>query len=185
MGTRYLEWVYTRNARKGITLKIEIGSGEYPRLIEEGYLHSDIRYPLPHQEIAFRLEHLPFKENSFDNIALMHSLGYVYWRNIEATIAELYGLLKDNGSLVVAWPNLLWIAERIGEMPEGNEEEAERQMYEVIFPHLYTTNTYNGHGILTSFTPEFIAKLFKNVGFSRIEMPNKRLDQFIAIWGYK
>ena len=43
-------------------MKIEIGSGEYPRLIEEGYIHSDIRYPLPHQELCFDLRYLPFSQ---------------------------------------------------------------------------------------------------------------------------
>ena len=145
-------------------MKIEIGSGEYPRLIEEGYIHSDIRYPLPHQELCFDLRYLPFVSNSLDSIAIIHCLEHLSWRlEVPPTLKELYRVLKPNGDLFIIAPNLLYVAKLIIEYEDNIMEK-----YHDIMQDIYCIQDFSDNFHKSGFTPNMLYNLMKNAGFRDI-----------------
>lgn len=164
-------------------IKIEIGSGEYPRLIEEGFIHSDIRVPMPHQELCFDIRNLPFKDNSVDEIAVIHCLEHLSWRlEIIPTLRKLYDTLKQNGSLFIICPNLLYISKLIISLESTNI----MSKWDDIMQDIYCMQDFPDNFHKSGFTPNALYSIMKNVGFKNILITEHTKEECaIHIRGYK
>jgi len=162
---------------------MEIGSGDYPHGANLGYWHSDIRYPLPHQELCCDLKSLPFRDCSLDGISVMHTLEHIPWRDVPLVLKGLYDALKEGGRLVVVVPNLLYGAyEFLRPLREGEDLKTHIQ---TVVEGFYGNQDYPENFHMSGFTPGFLCQLFIDAGFSRVEQPGGWLIDNLAVWGYK
>lgn len=167
-------------------IKIELGSGSYPRGIELGFWHADSQYPLPHQEFCCDIEQLPFKESSFFAIHMNHSLEHISWRKIPAVLVNLRRILVEGGYLMVVVPNLLYVAKKLLENPDDTKEiMPDTNGNPLLLQDLYSSQTNDGMQHRCGFTPESIYQLFQQAGFSEVAVPRDRFDSNIEAWGYK
>jgi len=164
-------------------ISIEIGSGNYPRFIEEGYLHSDIRFNLPHQELCFDIKNLPFKENSVDAFAVVHCLEHLGWRlEVEPALKELYRAIKPNGHIYVIAPNLLYIANLIIEL----EDNGLMDKWWDIMQDIYCIQDMPENFHKSGFTPNAISEIMTRVGFRDIAViPHTKMECAVHVRGYK
>ncbi|MBU2346688.1 MAG: methyltransferase domain-containing protein [Gammaproteobacteria bacterium] len=164
-------------------MKLEIGSGEYPRQIENGFYHSDVRYPMPHQEICFSLLDLPFKDNSWDAIAIMHTLEHVSWMKVQDVLKELYRVLKPNGLLSIVSPNLIWNCNHILTMEKEGITDA--GLLETVMGQIYSIHNFPENNHLVGFFPRYLMYLLKQAGFDYVEMPRNYNDSNVEAWAVK
>jgi len=164
-------------------MKLEIGSGEYPRATEYGFYHSDIRNPMPHQELCFSLLDLPFKDNSWDCIAIMHTLEHISWMKIQEVLIELKRVMKVGGLLSMVVPNLCWCAFELiktTEINDDNIKDVETYMNDIYGLHIHPENNH-----LMGFTPEYMQYLLSKPGFSFVSVPRSRYNGNIEAWAIK
>ena len=134
-------------------MKIEIGSGEYPK---DGYTHMDYREGLPHQEIAASIFELPFKDNSIEQFCLFNILEHLSHLKIGSAIAELYRATKIGGSLLIYVPNLIELCRMAinNEYPFGD-----------LITFFYGQQNYPENFHKTGFSPESLCGYLTQAGF--------------------
>lgn len=145
---------------------MEIGSGEYPRGIDLGFWHSDIRYPLPHQEICFDMSFLPFKANSLDGLALYHSLEHIGWREVPILLRKLCDVLKPGGFLEIVCPNLNWCAVEILSLRVC--EDCFESRWDNLIQELYSAQNFDENYHKSGFTPKHLGRLLIEAGFRSV-----------------
>lgn len=171
-----------RNKYLSPGMKIEMGSGEYPRYIKMGFYHSDVRYPLPHQDLVFSIKQLPFKDNSIDCIAIMHMLEHISWLEIQGVFDDLFRILKSSGELLIVVPNILY------GLVELDKEKSKKQFEDDlagIMGDLYGLQDYTANTHLMGFTPEYMRYLLENSGFTTVVIPRERYNSNVEAWAYK
>lgn len=134
-------------------VKVEIGSGEYPR---DGYIHVDVRDGLPCQEYQARIDDLPFEDNSADEILGVAIIEHIPQSEASAAMRELHRVLKVGGILKLYTFNLLQVCQRI--------------LGEVVPLGELITNLYGGHDYPENthhwaYTPDTFRQLFETHGF--------------------
>lgn len=88
--------------------KLEIGSGNRP---QEGYEHLDLDPKCPHVEYVAPMDAIPVEDSVFDEIISIHVIEHQSWRDSRKVLTEWYRVLKPNGSVYIATPNLKFICE--------------------------------------------------------------------------
>ncbi len=86
--------------------KLEIGSGNRPL---PGYEHLDCNANCPDVDYVCSMDDIPVEDNSFDEIKSIHSIEHIHWRKLVPTLTEWYRVLKPNGRVHIACPNLDFI----------------------------------------------------------------------------
>ena len=172
-----------------MAVRIEIGSGEYPRLINEGYLHADVRYPLPHQEICLDLAALPFQPDSIDSIAVIHCLEHISWRKTIPVLNQVYRVIKPLGFVHIHCPNLLYSANRIIEIENDVADMEEIMPSEtgtpVVLQDIYCAQNFDANFHKAGFTPKSLEVVLNRVGFTKIEHLTKLDECGLGMKGYK
>ena len=90
-----------------MAIRIEIGSGEYPRDLkhrinsdaDNQYIHMDIRFGLPHQDIQADILYLPFQDSSIEEILAVQIIEHIHWVIVHQAFIECYRVLKPSGLL--------------------------------------------------------------------------------------
>lgn len=165
-------------------IKLEIGSGEYPRFIEEGYLHADVRSGLPHQEYCFDLrDPLPFDDNTIESIAIIHCLEHLSWRlEVLPSLKELHRVLIPGGDLFIIVPNLLYVARLIID----HEYSDIMDKWHDIMQDIYCIQDFPDNFHKSGFTPNMIKSLMSQAGFINITITPHTIEACaVHIKGYK
>ena len=71
-----------------------------------GWVNSDIQHYPGVDVVADVLHGLPFADNEFDIIVAIHVLPEIPYRDMDATLRELYRVLKPGGTLRLSLPDL-------------------------------------------------------------------------------
>lgn len=91
-----------------MTRKLEIGSGNRPT---DGYEHLDINPKCPHVEYVSEMDDIPVPAETFDEIIAIHVIEHISWRKVNKVLKEWIRVLKQDGTILIATPNLRFIAE--------------------------------------------------------------------------
>lgn len=111
-------------------LVLDLGSGPGDRV---GQMLPDARViradmdPAVQPEVVCDVHHLPFADKSVDWVFSRHVLEHVPWPQIPRTVVEWARVLKPNGVLDVAVPDMVWAAEQV------LAGDADRMVQAVIF----------------------------------------------------
>lgn len=98
--------------------KLEIGSGNRPL---EGFEHLDINPNCPCVEYIAPMDKIPTEDNVFDEIHAIHVIEHQPWKTTLSTLQEWIRVLKPGGSILIATPNLRWIAQSYIDAREKNK----------------------------------------------------------------
>lgn len=95
-----MEIINNIDVRKYYPVKINVGSGEYPK---EGYINID-KYWVHADIIADALE-LPYKEGDVDELLSSHMLEHFNKYEVKKALEEWYRVLSPNGKIIVEVPD--------------------------------------------------------------------------------
>jgi predicted SAM-dependent methyltransferase len=136
------------------SVKVEIGSGAYPR---DGYIHVDTRRGLPHQEHQADIANLPFEDTSVDEILGVAIIEHIPNSDVAAAMRELHRVLKIGGMLKLYTFNLLQVCQRI-----LNEAAPLGELISNLYGgHDYPENVHHW-----AYTPDSFRQLFGTHGFT-------------------
>jgi len=140
---------------------LEIGGGNIPLRGHEGNratTNMDIREG-ENIDIVHNLEEVPwpFEDESWDGIFAKYILEHISWRKVEATIKEIFRILKRGGKLIAFLPN--------------TQEQVKKAVAnginfgtsELLFGSQEFENNAGCHKV--AFSPDFAKELFEKVGF--------------------
>lgn len=136
-------------------MKIELGSGNYPR---EARYHFDIRAGVPDLDCRADVRYLPLKDNSIDEIIMVQTLEHVSWQETTMVLTEIRRVLKPGGMIKIYVPDLKLIARQILEN-------------KIDFAVLITWIYGGGQGIpedfhKAGFTKDYLSMLLRGTGFN-------------------
>jgi len=137
-------------------LKIEIGSGEYPK---PGYAHVDIRPDMPCQEYRADICDLPFADNSVDEIVGIAIIEHLEAEQVPVAMAECYRALRLGGVLKLYTFNLLDLCRQI---LSGNSEHD----LVTLIGWLYGRPLYPENYHRTAFTPDLLRRVYEDAKFN-------------------
>jgi predicted SAM-dependent methyltransferase len=148
-------------------VRLELGSGERPFGIEEGWLHNDVR-PLPHIEYVGLAEE-PWSwltDHTFvDELRATHLLEHYSWRDTVPVLMRWYEILKPDGMLYLEVPNFKW------QVTEGwAQMEREGQTDDWLVDLVYGSQDYEGNFHRAGFTPRNLADRLGMAGFYDVEI---------------
>ena len=114
-----------------------------------------------HPDYRCDVRRLPFATKEFDIVFSSQTLEHIAREQVESTLEEWIRVLKPNGELRIAVPNLEWAARRIlageyGDMPGGNVS---------AWDVFYGEQAYDLDFHKTGFTPKSLGDLLKKYGF--------------------
>jgi hypothetical protein len=98
-------------------MKLEVGSGNFP---QDGYEHLDIDPNKLHLEYVAPMDSIPVEDETFEEVLSIHSIEHQPWRNTLKTLTEWVRVLKTDGMIRIATPNLRWICQSYIEARAGN-----------------------------------------------------------------
>jgi predicted SAM-dependent methyltransferase len=137
-------------------VKVEIGSGDYPR---DGYTHVDVREGLPHQDHQASVFDLPFEDGSVDEILGVAVIEHIPQSEVSAAMRELHRVLRIGGMLKLYTFNLLQVCQRILDEAAPLGE---------LVSNLYGGHDYPENIHHWAYTPETFRQLFESHGFEII-----------------
>lgn len=134
-------------------VKVEVGSGAYPR---DGYIHVDVRPDQPHQEHQADISDLPFDDASVDEILGVAIIEHIPHSDVSRAMTELHRVIKQGGVLKLYTFNLIQVCQRI--------------LSEAVPIGELITNLYGGHDYPENthhwaYTPDTFTQLFEFHGF--------------------
>lgn len=136
-------------------LKIEIGSGEYPK---EGYIHVDVRSGMPCQEYQANIMELPFEDGVADEIVGVAIIEHLEAEEVPKAMAECRRVLRPGGVLKLYTFNLLDICQQI--LDGGGENNLV-----TLVGWLYGRPRYPENRHRTAFTPDMLRQVYEGAGF--------------------
>lgn len=151
---------------------VELGGGENPRYRP----NVDIRR-LPTVDVIADFEKpLPLPSDEFDLVYSAYTIEHISWRRVKQFISEIYRILKPGGRAEIITANLLEQCRLI-----ANSREWDEKFSCMIFGDQdYPENVHK-----CGFSPEYAARLFREAGFSRVEVkphPNCSTDMIIIAY---
>ena len=143
--------------------RLNWGCGMHP---ETGWVNSDQKTG-PNIDISCDIRSgLPFEDASFDYVVSIHALPEVPWPDLVPTLAELRRVLRPDGTLRLALPDL--------ERAIAAYQRADRDYFVVpdedtrsLGGKLVTQLTWYGYS-RTLFTVDFVEELLAKAGFSAV-----------------
>ena len=153
---------------------LELGGGENPLF----HPNMDAR-PLPTVDIVWNLEEFPFpvEDESYDGVFSSYLIEHISWRKIKDFIKEVYRVLKPGGKAVFVTANLLEQARKLVEKSHWTSTD----ICMVFGDQNYPENVHK-----CGFSPEYAERLFKEVGFERVEIhPHPLCETDMVITAYK
>lgn len=177
--------------------KLEIGSGSRPL---EGYEHLDINPKCPHLEYIAPMDKIPTEDNTFDEVIAVHVLEHQSWRKAASTLSEWKRVLKKDGKLRIAVPNLRWIMQCYNQAQSNDNTEWHKDLKVMVDEetvHLTTNGEPNvalwaNFKIMSSgiefdqhfacFDATLLTSLLKQVGFSTVKIVHDGDSLVVEAW---
>lgn len=162
--------------------RLEIGSGNRPL---PGYEHLDIDPKCPEVDYVSSMEIVPVEDNAFDEIVSIHSIEHISWRSGAKALKEWHRVLKPDGRLYVATPNLRWIAQMYLEnAPSGWGQDFavlhpdEKAHLKVNGSYMHTlwanfkifSSTAGGDNHYACYDAVLLTELLKQAGFKKLRV---------------
>jgi ubiquinone/menaquinone biosynthesis C-methylase UbiE len=150
---------------------IELGGGDNP-LYHPNY---DYRRVKGVDFIADFNKTLPIISENFDGVFCKHTLEYISWRMVRFFLTECYRILSSGGVAVFITTNLLEQARILVESPSdkwnddfinmifGNQDYDSYDSYG-------SYDSYNKNTHMSGFSPEYIKRILKGIGFKDIKI---------------
>lgn len=144
---------------------LELGGGENPNPA------SDVRVDIRPIEGKvdwvqdFENEPLRCQSGEFDCVYSHFCLEHVSYTKLPALLKEIHRVLKPNGKVLIAVPNTLKQIEWLLSHPEGWDG---KDFFTASSELLFGSQTYDANAHKCFFTPEALAKLFREAGFEHI-----------------
>lgn len=162
--------------------KLEIGSGNRPL---PGYEHLDIDPSCPKVDYVSSMDIVPVEDNVFDEIVSVHSIEHISWRKGIVALKEWHRVLKPNGRLYLATPNLRWLAKAYLEnSSEGwyadfnTLQPAEKEHLKIGKSYMHTlwanfkifSSTAGGDNHFACYDVTLMTAILKEVGYTKIKV---------------
>lgn len=144
---------------------LELGGGEHPNPA------SDVRVDIRPIEGKvdwvqdFENEPLRCQSGEFDCVYSHFCLEHVSYTKLPALLKEIHRVLKPNGKVLIAVPNTLKQIEWLLSHPEGWDG---KDFFTASSELLFGSQTYDANAHKCFFTPEALAKLFREAGFDHV-----------------
>jgi ubiquinone/menaquinone biosynthesis C-methylase UbiE len=136
---------------------IELGGGNNPQY-RPNY---DIR-PLPNVDRVIDLNGpLPVPDNSYDLVYSRYFVEHVSYRNVDNLFREMYRILVPAGNLVIITANLFEQAKVLLNTTQWNHK---------LISMIFGDQNYNENAHQCGFSPEYITRILKNIGFKDIKI---------------
>lgn len=147
----------------------ELGGGDQPSFRP----NIDIR-KLPNVDIVTDFNHnLPIPDNSYDDIFCKYVLEHLSWRTVKRFLSETHRILKPGGIVVFITANLLEQAKVL-----INTHQWDDNLMSLIFggqrfdEHKDFDDQWDNNAHHNGFSPEYITRLLRNIGFFDIKIIN-------------
>lgn len=138
---------------------IELGGGSNPTF----HPNLDIR-SLPNVDLIVDFNnHLPIPDNSYSLVYSKYLIEHVSWRNVKNLLKEIYRILNMDGRAILITANLL---EQARVLVNSTSDKWNDDLIGMIFgAEDYSENTHR-----CGFSPEYINKILKDIGFNNIKI---------------
>lgn len=150
---------------------IELGGGNHPAYRP----NADVR-KFPNVDIVIDFNNPPYsqlKSGEYDIVYSSYLIEHISWRKVKEFINEAYRILKSDGKVRIITANLYEQCKMV-----ANSKEWKENFSTMIFGDLdYPENSHK-----CGFSPDYIEKLFKDVGFQKVDIkdhPNCKTDMII------
>lgn len=110
----------------------------------------------------FELFPYPFENESYDGIYAAYVIEHISWRNVKQFISECYRILKTNGKAIFLVPNLTEQCKEIA------VEGVNANTVEMLFGSQEFPKHAGAHKC--GFSPEYAVKMFKEAGFTTVNV---------------
>lgn len=158
----------------GAKVRLELGAGEHPL---PGYEHLDKR-PLDHIEYVADARHLPFDDNTIDEMAAYNLLEHFPRAEVVPVLREWLRALKPGGFLFVYGPNLHGYARAYVEGRPGWD-------FRRFEMWVYGKQEHPDDFHLVGFSLETLTAALLEAGFARVEPISGPEDEVICLRAYK
>lgn len=136
---------------------IELGGGNNPQY-RPNY---DIR-PLPNVDIVIDLNYpIPVPDNSYELVFSRYFIEHVSYRNIDNLFREMYRILVPAGNAIIVTANLFEQAKVLLNTSQWNQK---------LISMIFGEQNYNENAHQCGFSPEYITRIMKNIGFKDIKI---------------
>ncbi|MFX0181455.1 MAG: methyltransferase domain-containing protein [Candidatus Hodarchaeota archaeon] len=137
-------------------IKLNLGCGLY---YKTGYINID-SYERSIGDITADIRHLPFKNDSIDEIEASHVLEHFDGIILPYLLSEWYRILKPLGELHIETPHLVKTIKKLRFSNYSNQKRTLRFLFGVDIP---------GNFHKFGFTPSFLKKTLREIGFYEIK----------------
>lgn len=139
---------------------LELGGGNNP----EFHPNIDIK-PGPGVDIVASLEEpLPIRDSCVDAVVCRYALEHISWRKVKQLISEVARILNDNGNAIFITANL---KEQARVIATSDAWEGDYESRLIFGDQGYPENTHK-----CGFSPEYITRLFREVGLRTAVEPH-------------
>jgi SAM-dependent methyltransferase len=137
-------------------IKLNLGCGIY---YKPGHINID-SYEQSIGDIIADIRHLPYKNNSVDEIEASHVLEHFDGIILPFLLSEWYRILKPLGELYIETPHLVKTVKKLRFSNYSTQKRSLRFLFGIDIP---------GNFHKFGFTPSFLKKTLEEVGFSKIK----------------
>lgn len=168
----------------------------------EGYINIDLYDDEGADKLADACDISMFESNTADEIRSHHLIEHLTYRQLEKAFQEWYRVLKSGGLLFIECPNILEICREFVSAPEEeawagmppgtNKTRYGYALIQAIYGNQMgpTEPSLYGFGSLTQllqthksgWTPEYLTRWLRKVGFSRFEDRSSGMTLALLSW---
>lgn len=137
-------------------MNLNLGCGS---CVWDGWVNCDSHLPSSngskYPDVLADAQALPFQEDSFDNVAMIHVLEHVYPQRLSLVLQEIRRILRQGGRLILEGPDIL----RCFELYKSDLRMLNRGLYgEAMVDRLEDLHKYG-------WTAQAVARRLQNAGF--------------------
>ena len=160
---RAMEIINNIDTSKWYPVKINVGSGEYPK---EGYINIDNYYEKA--DVKADARDLPYENETVDEVLSSHMLEHFNRFEVKDVLTEWYRVLKFGGKLDLEVPDFESILKTW--LEADNKMGATDNLHYV--DAIFGAQTRAGEEHKMGFTPDILKEMLLDVGFFDIEITN-------------
>lgn len=150
-------------------VKLEIGCGNSPQL---GYLHTDIRWGLPHVDVVCRGDKLPFKDCSISKIYASGVFEHFGYKEAQDAMFDWHRVLIPGGEIDFNVPDLYRWAKYLVEATENASGKTQEGNYNNmrICMTIFGWQTHKDDYHRSGWTESMITHGVESFGFENVEV---------------
>lgn len=138
---------------------LELGGGDNPLY----HPNIDIRL-LPNVDLVIDFNYcLPIPNDSYKGVFCRYTVEHISWRRIRFFLSEIYRILMLGGKVIIITANLLEQARVLVSSPSD-------QWCDNYIGMVFGGQDYTENGHMCGFSPEFLTRILKGIGFKDIKI---------------